>query len=216
MGLTTKNFYPKKYIITTSWDDGQKTDLKIVDLLRKYKIPGTFYIVVDWVDKEGFLTWGDVKDIWKHGWEIGSHTMTHPEDLKKLYDEDLHYEIQSSKDIIENILGRQISKFCYPKGRADERVKSFVAQAGYIEARGTGKPGIIEARDKLYLPGTIHVFQRKEYGNKSILDFAREIIDKVKREGGYCNIWGHSKELEKYGLFGILEEILKYTKQVIK
>ena len=34
----------KKTIVTTSWDDGHKLDLKLAALLKKYNIKGTFYI----------------------------------------------------------------------------------------------------------------------------------------------------------------------------
>jgi len=127
--LTSKDFFPKKVKITTSWDDGHRLDLKIVDLLRKYKISGTFYIVVDWVDKEGFLTWGQIKELAKMGFSIGSHTITHPPDLKKLHDEELHYETQNSKDMLETALGLPVRSFCYPRGRVNERVRGFVGAA---------------------------------------------------------------------------------------
>lgn len=196
---------------TCSFDDGGKDDLKIVKLLQKYKLPATFYIVLDWVGKDGFLDWDDIKEMDRLGFKIGSHSITHPSDLKKLYDEQLHFEIQNSKDMIETALGHNIESFCYPRGRANERVKRFVVDAGYVEARGTGKPGIIRADDRFYLPGTIHIYQRKEYDNKSIWEFAKETIDKVKKEGGYCNIWAHSAEIQKFQNWGVLEDILKYA-----
>ena len=34
----------KQIIVTTSWDDGHKLDLKLAKLLKKYGIGGTFYI----------------------------------------------------------------------------------------------------------------------------------------------------------------------------
>ncbi len=112
--------------IETSWDDGFTFDFKIVELLKKYNLPGTFYIIVDAIGKEGFLTWEQIKDFDKQGFSIGSHTMTHPNDLKDLFEERLFYEIQNSKDIIEAALGHPISKFCYPRGRYDARVKEMV------------------------------------------------------------------------------------------
>lgn len=200
-----------KYTITTSWDDGYHFDTKIAQLLTQYKLPGTFYIVVDNVGKEGFLTWDQIKDLDFHQFSIGSHTMSHPSDLKLLYDIDLHYEIQNSKDMIETVLGHPIYSFCYPRGRYDDRVKQFVSKAGYIQARTTGKPGITESKDSLALPGTIHIFDRKEYGGKSIIDFAKETIDRVKEKGGYVNIWGHSKEINECLLWNVLEQVLDYA-----
>ncbi len=33
-----------KKIVTTSWDDGHKLDLKLAHLLQKYNMPATFYV----------------------------------------------------------------------------------------------------------------------------------------------------------------------------
>ena len=216
MGLTKQSFKKEEKkvgcIIEFSFDDGWHLDLRVANLLKKYNLTGTFYIVVDWVGKEGYLTWDEIKELDKQGFKIGSHSLSHPQDLKLVYDEQLHTEIQNSKDMIEMVLGHGIESFCYPRGRMDERVRAKVVESGYLEARGTGKPGITEVNDKFYLPGTIHIFQRKEYGKQSILEFAKQTIDKVKKEGGYCNVWAHSRELEEFSLWGVLEEVLKYAK----
>lgn len=224
MGLTKSNFYKKPEAdikekvnvrIETSWDDGGILDLKVAELLKKYNLPGTFYIVIDWVGKPGYLNWDQIKELDKQGFNIGSHTVNHPMDLKACFDEDLFLEVQSSKEMIETVLGHNINSFCYPRGRADDRVKAKVAEAGYLEARGTGKPGITTIEDKLYLPGTIHIFQRAEYENVPLVDYAMKVIDKVVKEGGYINIWGHSAEIDKNGLWDSLEVILKYAKKFI-
>jgi len=34
-------------IVTTSWDDGHPSDLKLAELLREYDVPATFYIPID-------------------------------------------------------------------------------------------------------------------------------------------------------------------------
>ncbi len=34
----------KQEIVTTSWDDGHKLDLKLIKILNKYNIKGTFYV----------------------------------------------------------------------------------------------------------------------------------------------------------------------------
>ncbi len=211
MALTKGNFYKKpNFTIETSFDDGYKLDLKVAELLKRYKIKGTFYLVLDWIGTKDYLSWDDIKWLDKEGFTIGSHTITHPQDLKALYDEQLHYEIQNSKDLLETALGHKITTFCYPRGRADERVKEKVIEAGYINARGTGKVGVTEIKDKFYLPGTIHIFQRREYDGVSIFDYAKRVLDKIVKDGGYCNIWGHSREMARDNTFNVLEQILKY------
>jgi peptidoglycan/xylan/chitin deacetylase (PgdA/CDA1 family) len=205
-----------KFELTTSWDDGGILDLKIAGLLKVFKLKGTFYIIVDKVGKAGYMNWDNVKDLDKQGFEIGSHTMTHPADLKALYETDLHYEIQNSKDLLEAVLGHPVSKFCYPRGRYDERVREMVAKSGYVEARTTGTPGNLHSKDKLGMIGTIHIYDRKEYMGKGIVEFAKETIDRAKKEGGVVNIWGHSSEIERYKLWKVLEEVLTYAENSIR
>jgi peptidoglycan/xylan/chitin deacetylase (PgdA/CDA1 family) len=198
--------------ITFSFDDGFKLDLRVVELLKKYGLKAVFYIIVDRVGQGEYLSWQDVKDIDEQGFEIGSHTMSHPGDLKDLFDDQLHYEIKNSKDLLESVLGHPVTKFCYPRGRWDERVLAMVQESGYLEARITGKPGITEVTNPLLIPGTVHIFQRQEYKGEKVLDFAQKTIDRVREEGGRCEIWGHSKEIEKNFLWETLEYIMNYVK----
>jgi len=201
-----------EYTLQTSWDDGGFLDLRIASMLKKYNLPGVFYIIVDKVGTQGYMTWDEVKSLDRAGFKIGAHTMSHPSDLKALHDEQLHYEIQNSKDMIEAVLGHQIYSFCYPRGRFDDRVIDFVAKAGFVEARTTGTPGISTFDSPFKKPGTIHIFQRPEYEGKPIAQFAKETVDRVKKEGGYFNIWGHSKEIEENNLWGVLDEVLAYVR----
>jgi hypothetical protein len=34
----------KNVVVTTSWDDGHKLDLKVSELMQKYNLTGTFYV----------------------------------------------------------------------------------------------------------------------------------------------------------------------------
>ena len=77
--------------ILTSWDDGHELDLRVMELLRKYKLPGIFFIPIEsW----GYSNLEKYKDF-----EIGCHTYTHPSDLKLLNDKQL-YE-KTRKDAVE-------------------------------------------------------------------------------------------------------------------
>lgn len=232
MGLTTKSFFrkadepkpepPKKpdFTFETSWDDGDVLDLKVADLLQKYNLPGTFYIIVDRIGTEHstsrYMNWDEIKSLVARGFEIGSHTVTHPADLKMVHDEQLHYEIQNSKDLLETALGGIVKSFCYPRGRYDERVKDMVRRAGYTNARITGLPGNTELKDPLEKPGTIHVYRRKEYGTMRWDQFARMIIDTVALKGGYINIWGHGHEIERDKNWERLDSLFAYAKKMLQ
>ncbi|WP_199453851.1 polysaccharide deacetylase family protein [Marinobacter sp. bablab_jr008] len=79
------------------------------------------------------LDWSQIREIAGAGFEIGSHSVSHPV-MTSLDDESLRFELLQSKLEIERQIGRQVTSFCYPNGQPidfDERVKTEVRRAGY-------------------------------------------------------------------------------------
>jgi peptidoglycan/xylan/chitin deacetylase (PgdA/CDA1 family) len=74
-----------------------------------------------------------------HGWEVGSHTRTHPK-LTQLADDELEAELSESRAAAERALGRPCTSLAYPYGDFDARVARAAAAAGYTAA-GTLFPG---------------------------------------------------------------------------
>jgi peptidoglycan/xylan/chitin deacetylase (PgdA/CDA1 family) len=56
---------------------------------------------------------------------IGSHTMSHPI-LTALSPEEIAFEIQESRRVLETRLNRQVAYFCYPNGEHDARAVELV------------------------------------------------------------------------------------------
>src|SRR4030042_4400072 len=102
----------KEIIVTTSWDDGHKLDLKLALLLKKYGIRGTFYISpknrefrkADLLSDEEIIKLG-------RDFEIGAHTMTHPR-LTRIGEKEAFAEIMVSKKHLEKSLGEEAGWFC--------------------------------------------------------------------------------------------------------
>ena len=91
-------------IITTSWDDGHKLDLKLAKILQKYNIKGTFCISPnnrEW-NKKDLLSDKEIKQL-SQDFEIGAHTMTHPL-LTKISERDAIQEIRDSKIFLEKLI----------------------------------------------------------------------------------------------------------------
>ena len=61
---------------------------------------------------------------------IESHTVSHPI-LTRCTDQDSEYEIQKSKHLLENILGRKIMGFAYPNGSHGLREIEYLKKHGY-------------------------------------------------------------------------------------
>lgn len=76
------------------------------------------------------MDWSDLRRLADSGWEIGSHTCTHPP-LTGLDDEALTGELADSRARCAKELGRACRSIAYPYGDVDERVAAAAAAAGY-------------------------------------------------------------------------------------
>ncbi len=85
------------------------------------------------------LTWSEVKELAAAGWEMGGHTVTHPE-LPRLSWPEIEREVRQCKDTIEERLGLPIRSFAHPYAFPQERpdyvarVMSLLQAAGYDSA----------------------------------------------------------------------------------
>jgi peptidoglycan/xylan/chitin deacetylase (PgdA/CDA1 family) len=79
------------------------------------------------------MTWDALAELAAAGWEIGSHTRTHPR-LTELSDEALDRELRGSREECERALGRPCRSLAYPFGDVDARVAASAAAAGYAAA----------------------------------------------------------------------------------
>jgi peptidoglycan/xylan/chitin deacetylase (PgdA/CDA1 family) len=78
------------------------------------------------------MSWDELGELQDAGWEIGSHTVTHPH-LPEIGDAELAAELRDSAAEIERRLGG-CRTIAYPYGDHDERVVAATAEAGYAAA----------------------------------------------------------------------------------
>lgn len=86
--------------------------------------------VPDWAR---MMTREEILELHQRGHEIGSHTMTHPI-LSACSRTDIDWELQGSKNLIQKILGTEITSLAYPNGDQSEAVLNAVEAAGYLRA----------------------------------------------------------------------------------
>lgn len=84
-------------------------------------------------DELTVLTWPEIHGLAEAGWEIGSHTRSHPR-LTTLDDEALSRELQGSRAECEQRLESPCTTLAFPYGDVDARVVSAAIAAGYEAA----------------------------------------------------------------------------------
>jgi len=76
------------------------------------------------------LSWTQIEELSRAGFEIGSHTLSH-RDLTRLDADSLRRELRDSKRVIEDRIGRAVTSVSYPFGRYSPKVIDEAAAAGY-------------------------------------------------------------------------------------
>ncbi|MFA6526215.1 MAG: polysaccharide deacetylase family protein [Candidatus Buchananbacteria bacterium] len=130
--------------IALTFDDGyEDMYTNAFPLLKKYDMKGTMYIIVNALDKPGYLTKEQVKEMADSGYvEIAAHTLNHP-DLRHKDWQVANYEIGGSKRELENIIGKPVTDFAYPYGFFTVRDEEICRQAGYLTCAST-YPGQVQ------------------------------------------------------------------------
>ena len=130
---------PKKPVVV-SFDDGYPSDyLTAAPIMEEYGWKGL--LNADWKVLSGSpRLLAQVKLLAQAGWEIGSHSLSHP-DLTTLDAATLEEEVAGSRATLQEKLGVDIETFCYPAGRYDAAAAAAVQAAGYSSATTTD-PGL--------------------------------------------------------------------------
>lgn len=141
---------PAKPVVIT-YDDGFSDQLIAFELLKRYSLPATFYIMPggelsQWcvgADRQNqscgdsYLNWAEIIMLNNSGLiEIGSHTIDHAQ-LNTLDSDSKRNQIFSAKNIIEQKIGKQVVSFAYPYGAFDGETIELARKAGYTSAVST-------------------------------------------------------------------------------
>lgn len=118
---------PRKPVVL-SFDDGYAGDWQYaLPILRAHRFAGVLNLQI------GNIVPFHVRALIRAGWEIDSHTFTHP-DLRTVGDAQLLREVSTSRKWLQRMFHIPVPAFCYPFGFYDARVEAAVARAGYIAA----------------------------------------------------------------------------------
>ncbi|HYK71735.1 MAG TPA: polysaccharide deacetylase family protein [Pseudoneobacillus sp.] len=111
--------------IFITFDDGYKNNLNAFDIFQRLKGDdfhpvATIFVISDFIDRPNRLTKADLKRMSDSGFfSIQSHTATHP-DLTKI--QNFEHELKTSKEEIEQIVGKPVFAISYPFGNFNDRV----------------------------------------------------------------------------------------------
>jgi peptidoglycan-N-acetylglucosamine deacetylase len=216
--------------ITTSWDDGHPSDLRVAALLAKYGIAGTFYVPA--TIESGTMSAAQLREL-TPDFEIGAHTLHHV-DLTRVTDRTAWQEIAHSKSFIEDNTGVPCACFSPPLGRYKRSHLHMIREAGYLGLRSVEFLSLDFPRPQaglMLMPTTIQAFPHRfsafaknAIKRKALANLWRYVVHGRAAEwpamaesllrhaiarGGVFHLWGHSWELQDASQWLRLKDVLR-------
>jgi peptidoglycan/xylan/chitin deacetylase (PgdA/CDA1 family) len=181
--------------VAITFDDAYRSVLELArPILDRVGMPATVFVPtalagteapMSWDGIDGWLptehaaelvpmSWEEIRELASAGWEIGSHTRTHPR-LTLLDDGKLAAELTGSREDCERELGVPCPSLAYPYGDPDQRVVDAARAAGYTAAATLPGPQLPRAIDP-------HVYPREGiYHRDGQLRFRLKVSPALRR-----------------------------------
>lgn len=137
--LNYRHSLPERSVVITI-DDGYRSAYDIAyPVLKRYGLKATLFIYTNYVGiSKAAITWDQLREMRAHGFEVGSHTVSHCDLTKKRRGEDDHAyiarvkrELRISKKIIDRELNQDTIYFAYPFSSYNERILYLAQKVGY-------------------------------------------------------------------------------------
>jgi peptidoglycan/xylan/chitin deacetylase (PgdA/CDA1 family) len=137
---------PAKPIVIT-FDNGYVPQATFAPaVMARYGWPGVLNEIT-----VGHLSNTRLAGLIRKGWEVDSHSLTHP-DLTEVSASELTAQVVQSRQFLQRTLHVPVNSFCYPSNEYDDAVVAAVKAAGYTNAV-TENPGFATpATDPYLLP----------------------------------------------------------------
>ena len=194
----------KNKAFTFSFDDGVTQDIRVIEILDKYGLKGTFnlnsgkfgvkcpYETNGRTVERTLISPSQVKELYKNH-EVAVHTVGHF-NLTELPDDCVIWQVEQDRALLQALTGKEIHCMAYPCGGVnnDDRVAELIRENTSIRfARTITSSFSFDMQENLLrFQPTVHFL------NQNLLALAEEFIQMQTDEPKVFYVWGHSYELD--------------------
>lgn len=202
--------------LTLSYDDGVEEDIRLIEIMKKHGLKGTFninsgmYPTEDHVWPEGYLYRRMPKSkaiatYKSSGMEIATHSVNHPH-LAELPVNITMREIMDDRRNLEQDYGCIVRGHAYPFGSISDGVVTALKSCGIVYARKTGPTG------NFTLPTEWHRWHPTcHHNHPQLMEFAQTFVEKVTRHTPLLfYVWGHSYEFTRDNNWERIEKFAEF------
>lgn len=216
--MNCKNTGKKKFI-TFSYDDGDTQDIRLIELMNKYGLKGTFNLNSEMLARPEILSIGgqkishyrmhadDVKTVYE-GHEVAVHTLTHAR-LPMCDDAEVIRQVERDRLNLSELMGYEVVGMAYPCDgiNYDNRVADIIRNHTGIKYART-----IVIDERFDLQDDLFCFQPTAYhlDFDKMMQLGQNFIELKTETPKIFYIWGHSFEMDLSADYWIrLEEFFK-------
>lgn len=205
--------------LTFSYDDGIAQDIRLIKLLEKYGMRGTFHICSAQAGKMDKLLRDDVTvyhgkipacEISKiyEGHEVAAHTCSHVR-LTALSDEEIVKEVEGDRLALSELVGYEVVGLAYPYGVYDERVIRLINEKTGIRYARVAAPSFNfnMPTDIFAMPPSAR-HSTDEYWDELFILGEKFINLRSDSNTHFC-VMGHSYEFDIHNTWDKFESFLK-------
>jgi len=117
--------------IQITFDDGWKGSLDVAGpILEAAECHGLLFVTTDLIGRPDFVTHADLRMLNPRTFRIGSHARTHRL-LDRLNDVEVLEELRVSKQVLEDLVGYEVTSLSIPGGALNSRVLELAGKTGY-------------------------------------------------------------------------------------
>lgn len=126
-------------VMALTFDDGPDpaNTPEILDLLDEYHVKATFFLIGARAAQYPELA----REIADRGHAVGSHTWSHPRDVRLLSDHDFSYELTQGADAVQEAVSQPVTLFRPPRGCVDSRIRALARDRGMRTVMWNIAPG---------------------------------------------------------------------------
>ena len=202
--------------LTLSYDDGVEQDIRLIEIMRKNGLKGTFNLNSGLYAPEGY-SWPEGRahrrmsrnaaiSLFKDsGMEVAVHGFTHPF-LEQLPSNLCTYEVLQDRLNLEEDYGDFVRGMAYPYGTYSDDVVATLRQCGIVYAR------TIETTEDFQIPTEwLKLRATCHHNNPKLMELARKFVETpVRFSPMMFYLWGHSYEFESDNNWNVIEEFAEY------
>lgn len=206
----------KLKVLTMSYDDGVVQDIRLIEIMNKYGLKGTFnlnsglYLPEDEKRERfyGRLKLSEAVKLYKDsGHEVAIHSRTHPF-LDRLEPSEMIHEITEDRKALESQFGTIVRGMAYPYGTYSDTLVDVLSKCNIAYARtvnGTYRFSFPE--NWLMLHPTCH------HNCENLDQLIKQFVETPSRSeyAEMFYLWGHSYEFDTNGNWDVIERFAEYA-----